>query len=63
MRVSEVAARMEISYDSALRFIKNGTIPGGELAFKFESRRGARWRVRRTIFDEWFHERAANMAS
>jgi hypothetical protein len=63
MRVSEVAVTLEISDDSALRQLKSGAIPGGELVYKFEGRRGARWRVSRDVFEQWNQarkDRAAN---
>jgi hypothetical protein len=66
MRVSEVAVALDISDDSALRQIKSGAIPGGELVYKFEGRRGARWRVHRDAFEQWNQarkDRAANAAN
>lgn len=66
MRVSEVAAALDISDDSALRHVKSGAIPGGELVYKFEGRSGARWRVARSVFEQWNQarkDRAANAAN
>jgi DNA-binding MarR family transcriptional regulator len=47
----DIAEELCVSRQHATRLIKR--IPGAELLYKFEGRRGERWRVARAAYDAW----------
>jgi hypothetical protein len=53
LSVAEVARDLAMTPTHALRLIRRGSIPGGEMMYRFEGRKGERWHVDRELFDRW----------
>lgn len=48
---SDLAAELDITRQYAARLIKR--IPGAEMLYRYDGRRGERWRVSRAAFAVW----------
>jgi hypothetical protein len=51
LRPRDIAADLGVSEQYARRLIRR--IPGAELLYRFEARRGERWRVSRADYERW----------
>lgn len=60
LTIAEVAARLAIPAKTALRNVRSGAIPGGELLYVTEGGR-SRWRVDRAAFEAYDRERVRNV--
>lgn len=56
---ADIGADLDITRQQATRLIKR--IPGAELLYRYEGRKGERWRVSREAYDAWklAHQRAS----
>lgn len=56
MSISEVAEQLHIHRNTALRLVRRGRIPGGELLYRNDDGR-ERWRVDGQKFEAWLSKR------
>jgi excisionase family DNA binding protein len=62
MTIGEVAAELGLHRDTALKHVRAGKIPGGELLYTLDDGR-ERWTVDRAVFTEWHSAKSAKSAN
>lgn len=62
MTIAEVAEGLGVTSKAALRNVKSGAIPGGELLYRTERARRERWMVDRATFEAWQVAKGSNVA-
>jgi len=53
LSIPEVAELLEVTRQTAIKLVRQGTVPGGELCYAYERRKGERWHVLRATFEAW----------
>jgi hypothetical protein len=57
LSVRDVAASLDLTPTWTLRLLRRGTIPGGEMMYRFEGKKGERWHVDAEVFAAWLEAR------